>query len=301
MTTEAPEVTIGMPVYNAGAYLAEALESLLSQSFADFEIVVSDNCSTDNTREIVEVFAERDDRVRLIRQKENIGAMANFGALLGYARGKYFMWRSYDDWSDPNYIAELYKIMTDNSDCALAVPGIVRTYPDKTVSGRASYPDINAKSELHRVKELLKYSKTGWLYGLFRLPEIQKAFKAAFDGFPHIWAQDNLILLPFLLNNQVQGTNNTTFYQRETGNGDITYRPKSLSARWELVRDFYDFSRQCLSECSRSSSEKRQLFWPVIRYTNDRSEKFKKIIRPFLLWPVIRPYEIVSGKKTGKY
>ncbi|MEP4192202.1 MAG: glycosyltransferase, partial [Sneathiella sp.] len=73
MTTEAPEVTIGMPVYNAGAYLAEALESLLSQSFADFEIVVSDNCSTDNTREIVEVFAERDDRVRLIRQKENIG------------------------------------------------------------------------------------------------------------------------------------------------------------------------------------------------------------------------------------
>jgi len=296
-----PRVSIGMPVYNAELYLEEALSSLLAQDFEDFEIVISDNCSTDGTRDIIEKFAALDDRIQVFRQKENIGAMANFGAVLDYATGDYFMWRSYDDWSDKNYISALCKLLDENPECSLAAPRIVRTLPDKSTSAVVEFPEFQKQDQLDFVKQLLRKCQTGWLYGLYRLPKIRKAYRAAFDGFPHIWAQDNLILLPFLLEGGVLGTNETTFYQRETGNGDSVYRPKTLAGRWALVRDFYRYSRQCLAQVEIDRNLKTKLFWSIVKYTNDKSEKFKRIIRPFLAWPFVRSYEVISGKTTGLY
>jgi glycosyltransferase involved in cell wall biosynthesis len=301
MTAQIPEITVAMPVYNSEIYLEEALECILAQSFKNFEVIISDNCSTDRTCEIVENFAAKDSRVQLIKQEENIGAMANFGALLEYAQGKYFLWRAYDDWSDENYIEELHQLMSNNPECALAVPRIQLVNPDKSLSTSIKYPNLPVRLDMKRIKKLLKASQPGWIYGLYRLPELRSAFKQAYEGFPHIWAQDHLIILPFLLHNQVQGTNNTVFYQRITGIGGTTYRPKTLITRWKLVRDFYLYCRQCLSQSTLKTTEKRRLFWPIIVYTNGRSEKFKRVVRPFLAWPFIRPYEILSGKDTGRY
>ncbi len=301
MTEPIPEITVAMPVFNAEVFLAESLECIISQNFKNFEVIVSDNCSSDSTIDIVKEFAAKDHRIRLITQTKNIGAMANYGALLDCAKGKYFLWRSYDDLSDKNYLQELHGLISSNPECALAVPKVVRIFPDKSVSSSKEYPDIEFVDKIDLVKKLLKSSQTGWMYGLFRLPEIREAYRKAVDGFEHTWAQDNLILLPFLLQGQVRGTNNTTFYQRETGIGDSKYRPKTLVDRWELVRDFYFFSRNCLSQSNLSSEEKRKLFFPIVRYTNDRSEKFKKVIRPFFIWLLLRPFEKLSGKKTGWY
>lgn len=92
-----PLVTIGMPVFNAERFLAESLESLLAQSFADFEIVISDNGSTDNTAEMIRGFAARDARIRSVRSEVNHGAAWNFNRVFELARGKYFRWHAYDD------------------------------------------------------------------------------------------------------------------------------------------------------------------------------------------------------------
>src|SRR5699024_10832546 len=96
--------TIGLPVYNGEAYLAETLESLLGQDFDDFELVVSDNASTDATVRIVESVAERDPRVRLVRNEWNLGAARNYNRLVASSRTELIMWSGYDDIVEPGYV-----------------------------------------------------------------------------------------------------------------------------------------------------------------------------------------------------
>jgi glycosyltransferase involved in cell wall biosynthesis len=96
-----PKVTIGLPVFNGERYLREAMDSLLGQSFRDFELIISDNASTDSTAEIIEEYQAIDSRITYIRQPENIGASANFLFVLRQAETKLFMWASHDDiWAE---------------------------------------------------------------------------------------------------------------------------------------------------------------------------------------------------------
>ncbi|MBT8583025.1 glycosyltransferase [Polynucleobacter paneuropaeus] len=92
-----PLVSIGMPVYNSENYIREALESLLSQTFVDFELIISDNSSTDKTLQICREYASRDARIICIAQDKNIGPTANFNYVLNNSRAKYFMWAASDD------------------------------------------------------------------------------------------------------------------------------------------------------------------------------------------------------------
>jgi len=92
-----------MPTYNGERYVAEAIESLLSQDHANLEILVSDNASTDATWSIVQSYSERDPRIRVVRQERNVGAPANFNFVFRNTRATYFMWASDDDRWHPNY------------------------------------------------------------------------------------------------------------------------------------------------------------------------------------------------------
>ena len=77
MLGKSPRVSIGMPVYNGAAFLKESLDSLLSQTYGDFELIISDNASTDETESICRSYAAGDPRVRYQRQEENRGANAH--------------------------------------------------------------------------------------------------------------------------------------------------------------------------------------------------------------------------------
>jgi glycosyltransferase involved in cell wall biosynthesis len=92
-----PRVSIGLPVYNGENFLQEALDSLLSQTFSDFELIISDNASTDRTEEICRSYAARDERVRYIRQPFNMGGAPNQNFLLTQARAPLFKWAAHDD------------------------------------------------------------------------------------------------------------------------------------------------------------------------------------------------------------
>jgi glycosyltransferase involved in cell wall biosynthesis len=100
----APVVTIGVPLYNAEKFLPEALDSLLSQRFRDFEIVISDNASDDGTEEICRRYAATDRRVRYIRHGVNRGAVWNHNFLIEEARGRFFRWHHADDICEPGYL-----------------------------------------------------------------------------------------------------------------------------------------------------------------------------------------------------
>ncbi|WP_147918520.1 glycosyltransferase family 2 protein [Ruania zhangjianzhongii] len=115
-----PRLTIGLPVYNGEAYLAETLESLLAQDFEDFELVVSDNASTDATVSIVESFAERDARVRLVRNDRNRGAAYNYNRLVADSDAELFKWSGYDDLLEPGYVRSCVAALDANPAAVIA-------------------------------------------------------------------------------------------------------------------------------------------------------------------------------------
>jgi len=99
-----PRVSIGLPVYNGEDHLAEAIESVLSQTYQNFELVICDNASTDRTEEICRRFAARDSRVHYHRNPENIGATGNFRRTFELANAEFFNWLSHDDLLGPKYL-----------------------------------------------------------------------------------------------------------------------------------------------------------------------------------------------------
>lgn len=92
-----PRLSVGLPVYNGAEYLTEALDSLLGQSYRDFELVISDNASTDETSEICRRYAAQDSRIRYFLQQRNIGASPNHNFVFEQSRGEFFKWTSCDD------------------------------------------------------------------------------------------------------------------------------------------------------------------------------------------------------------
>jgi len=107
-------VSIGMPVYNGSASISSAIASLLAQSFTFFELIISDNASTDNTREICENFAIKDSRIKYHRQLINQGQAPNFEFVLEQASGKFFMWAAHDDLWSVNYLFECVSYLSEN-------------------------------------------------------------------------------------------------------------------------------------------------------------------------------------------
>lgn len=95
--SKVPRLSIGLPVYNGEKYLAESLDALLGQSYENFELIISDNASTDATAEICARYAENDPRVRYFRQPDNIGQCPNHDFVFQQARGELFKWASHDD------------------------------------------------------------------------------------------------------------------------------------------------------------------------------------------------------------
>jgi len=109
--TSSPLVTVGMPVFNGARHLSTALDSLLAQTFTGFELVISDNASTDASADIIRSYARRDARIRYIRQRFNIGAPANWNFVARAARGKYFKWASGNDVVAPTMLARCVEVL----------------------------------------------------------------------------------------------------------------------------------------------------------------------------------------------
>lgn len=109
-----PLVSIGLPVYNGSRHLRKAVESILTQSYRNIELVISDNASTDETDAISREMAAADPRVRVYRNDVNIGAAANYNCVFHMARGKYFKWAAHDDILAPTFIESTVQVLEAN-------------------------------------------------------------------------------------------------------------------------------------------------------------------------------------------
>ena len=141
------KVSIGLPVYNGERFIRNSIDSILSQTFTDFELIISDNASTDATKHICEEYAIKDKRVRYTRQPETVPVVDNFINVLELARGDCFMWATHDDfYESDNYISALYDRINE---------GFTFVFPNSNImiadnEGHITYYKRNVYHGLHR-------------------------------------------------------------------------------------------------------------------------------------------------------
>lgn len=165
-----PRISLALPVFNGEKYLAEALESILNQTFSDFELVISDNASTDRTPEIIERFARLDDRIRVIRQPETVGAAANFNLLFAETSADVFKWCAHDDQLEPEYLSETYHALQASPESVLCHTHTVIRDLDLG-SNEVFVPQFTmpADDRVARLRQMLMYGRRCYeVFGLIR-------------------------------------------------------------------------------------------------------------------------------------
>jgi glycosyltransferase involved in cell wall biosynthesis len=140
VTQPPPPLSVGLPVYNGEKFLGEAIDSLLGQTFGDFELIISDNASTDQTGEICREYAQQDARVRYIRQPHNIGLSPNHNFVADEARGKLFKWAAADDLYGPGLLRGCVQALDERPDAVLAHSWTAAVDAAGNVTQAYSYP-----------------------------------------------------------------------------------------------------------------------------------------------------------------
>jgi len=113
-------VSIGMPVYNGEKYIRQAVDSVLAQDYQDFELIISDNASTDSTESICREYSKRDKRIQYFRNERNMGAVWNFNHVLDLSKGEYFMWAAHDDAYLPTFVSRCAEALETTPSAVLA-------------------------------------------------------------------------------------------------------------------------------------------------------------------------------------
>lgn len=141
---EKPLVSVLMPAYNAEKYIAEAIESILNQTYKNFELIIIDDFSTDRTWEIIQKYQKKDKRISAFQNAENLYIAKNRNALLKKAVGKYIAWQDADDISLPNRIQKQVELLEKNPDVGI-VGGYLLFYQDDKVISTRKYDTTDDK------------------------------------------------------------------------------------------------------------------------------------------------------------
>jgi glycosyltransferase involved in cell wall biosynthesis len=171
----APRLSIGLPVYNGEKYLAESLDALLGQSYTDFELIISDNASTDVTADICLQYRKQDARIRYIRQQQNIGLARNHNFVFEQAAGQLFKWASYDDLYARDLLQRCIEALDENPGVVLAHSWTALVDGSGEVSKLLEYPLVTATSLApQRFKSMLLANGGDDVYGVVRADVLRR-------------------------------------------------------------------------------------------------------------------------------
>ena len=178
------KVSIGLPVYNGEDFLKYAIDSLLSQTFRDFELIISDNASTDTTPKICQEYVLRDKRIRYIRQNKNMGALWNFNFVLKQSNKEYFIWVSSDDKLHPEFLEKNIDILEKNKNVVCSIGDVIysdvinyefKLNNDTKKIFRQKYVKSTYGTYESKVRTYLKFFQASMIYGLYRRDKLQKS------------------------------------------------------------------------------------------------------------------------------
>ena len=223
MNNEKPRVSIGMAVFNGEKYIEETLDSILAQTYRDFELIISDNASTDRTQEICQTYAAKDRRIRYSRNSKNLGAAPNYNRTVELARGQYFKWADHDDLLGPDFIAKCIEVLDQHPEAVLCFPRVSVINEYGTVLGDHKYKsDTSSLQPQVRFRNLVLNPDTGYeVSGLMRVSAMRQTGLIA--SFP---ASDLVFLAELALHGQFIELTETLFFPRyhphQSTKGELT-------------------------------------------------------------------------------
>lgn len=226
-----PVVTVGMPVYNGERYLAQALDSFLEQTFADFELVVTDNASTDRSADIARSYAARDPRIRYLRNDRNLGAAANYNRAFSEARGRYFKWAAHDDACQPGYLEQCLAVLEADPSLAGCYSAAVFIDEGGEVIGLEDEPlDYASERPSERLRRWVIEKDEGWCHpvtGVIRSDVLARTrLIAPFAG------SDVTLVAELLLHGGIARTPERLFYRRDHSGRSVEAN-RSMESRTE--------------------------------------------------------------------
>lgn len=220
-----PLVSVCISTYNRAHYLPMVIECWLEQTFKDFELIISDDASSDGTQKIYEEYAKKDSRIRYYRQKKNLNIPANQKFVLSQARGKYVNWAADDDLYDKRFLEDCLELFEKDPQLIMVFTDMV----DIDKNGRqfsrfdpAKYVPL-ARDTYERLKEfILFYHDDGkvWLYcGLWKREVILDddplfGLRAKDDYPPYYWGFDIYFVFRNLAKGHIGFVPQTRFFRR---------------------------------------------------------------------------------------
>ena len=198
-----PKVSIGMPVFNGEKFIQKRIENVLEQSFANIELIISDNASTDKTPIICEEYSKKDKRISYIRQKKNMGIIWNLNFVLQKGKFDYFVWAAVDDIWKQDFLKKNMKILLDNKNCVCSfnktefygsndpkvdvIDNAFRNFMTKLKFSLRQLDNISLSGKYeNKVRLCLKKSKMHPFYGVYRTDKLRKSFVSdTFFGVDH--------------------------------------------------------------------------------------------------------------------
>lgn len=237
-----PLISLGIPIKNGMPYLESSLKDIVKQNYPNIELLISNNCSNDNTEHFLKNFNFKDKAVKVYKQTNVLTALENFNFVRSKARGKYFMWCAHDDLRNQNQILLLYKALEGNSKAILS-------FGDLYISNKFNYDyskiifNFNSNN-ISKFSALFKTStqKCYHFYGLWRLSDLKKI---PIYNSP-IWPDLPILIAAILLGDFIH-VNNANFYYLEiskTKEERASYqdnREKNFNTIW-LIFNFLQVS-----------------------------------------------------------
>lgn len=273
MNENEPLISIGLPVFNGGKYIKEALDTALNQTYTNFELIISDNGSTDGTQSICVEYSARDNRIKYIRQPENKGAAWNFKFVLEQSVGARFAWIACDDYRDKNWLEFLAKNIGE----AAVVFGNYCFVGEQIIRAPKGYKRNN------HVKFFLDSSETGknfFVYGLFNKAYLSNA---NFDYFDILIGGDQVFLLDLLSRGDFKVINGPAMYYRLHSQSDSVARVLKYGNLWARLVSIFPIRFYVKSLAATPIKYRYKLFCCIpIKYLVEQFAQYKKIIKLIL-------------------
>ena len=230
-----PLVSVGTPVYNGEEYLENAINSILSQTYHNFELIISDNCSTDSTETICKKFQQLDNRVFYYRNKKNMGFCWNQNHVIRLSKGKYFLLAHHDDIRAQNYVEQCVKVLENDSSIVLCY-STTQDINENEIHIQRSDPlkHYNSQNTIERLKEIIELNHICEPdFGLIRMAILKKT--KLHGNYPD---SDRVLLAELILYGPFLKIEETLFYRRDHDSQSTAAYP-SRHSRYE----FFDMSK----------------------------------------------------------
>jgi len=239
---QSPRVSIGLPVYNGARYLPAAVDSIRAQTFEDFELIICDNDSTDETEEICRRYAQADSRIRYYRQPKNLGAAPNYNSALARARAPYFRWACHDDLLAPTNLEQCVDVLDSSPNVVLVAPRTVfidergATTSEPEWGRRLSLRSEEPSARLAQFLNTYRWGGCGTqLFGLMRTEILRHT--AQHGDYP---SADFLLIAEMALRGQVAEVRKPLFKKRNHAENSV----RSNEFQADKIAEWFDSSNK---------------------------------------------------------